>query len=372
MRGVGEELLQAKFKSAGIDCKKDNTYGLKIHDPRFYDRVLKHGSLGLGESYIDGWWDAEHVDEMICNITKFSLETTIKPSLQQIWHVSKYLLLNLQSKYRSVEVGKKHYDIGNDLFEIMLDQRMTYSCAYWKNASNLDEAQEAKLDLICQKLYLEPGMSVLDIGCGWGSFAKYAAEKYNVRVMGITISQQQLEFAKMRCKDLPVTLLFQDYRDVKGTFDRIVSVGQMEHVGNKNYKTYMQLVHRSLKEDGIFLLHTIGNNRTIKGLDPWIEKYIFPNGQIPSAEQLTRAANGLFVLEDWHNFGADYDNTLMAWHSNFVKNWNQIRSNYDDRFYRIWTYYLLACAGAFRARMLQLWQMVFVKNGAPGGYISIR
>lgn len=372
MSEVIEELIQNKFKLAGIDCKEDQLCGFKIHDSRFYEKVLKQGSLGLGESYVDGWWDAERLNEFIYHVTKADLESTIKPSLLQMWHISKYCLFNRQSKKRAVEVGKKHYDIGNDLFMKMLDKRMTYSCAYWKNASHLDEAQEAKLELICQKIALKPGMKVLDIGCGWGSFARYAAEKYHVQVVGITISEQQLELAKVHCKGLPVTLRFQDYRDVDEVFDRIVSVGQMEHVGHKNYLTYMQIVHRCLAKNGIFLLHTIGSNKTTKGVDPWIEKYIFPNGQIPSAEQLTEAANGLFILEDWHNFGADYDKTLMAWHHNFDQNWSALKEHYDERFYRMWTYYLLSCAGVFRARMLQLWQIVFVKEGIPGGYLSIR
>jgi cyclopropane-fatty-acyl-phospholipid synthase len=367
-----EEIVKDKFKVAGIDEKVCQSCGFKVHDLRFYERVFREGSLGLGETYMNGWWDADHVDEFIYYVTKADLESTVKPSLQQIWLISKFLLFNRQSKSRATEVGKRHYDIGNELFAKMLDKRMTYSCAYWKNASNLDEAQEAKLELICQKLYLKPGMKVLDIGCGWGSFAKYAAEKYQVEVVGITISQQQLELAKVRCQHLPITLRFQDYRDINEIFDRIVSVGQMEHVGYKNYRTYMETVYRCLKEDGIFLLHTIGSNKTQKGVDPWIEKYIFPNGYIPSAEQLTAAANALFILEDWHNFGADYDKTLMAWHHNFVKSWNELKAAYDERFYRMWSYYLLACAGIFRARMLQLWQIVFVKRGIQGGYVSIR
>ena len=269
-------------------------------------------------------------------------------------------------------VGKEHYDVGNDLFIKMLDKRMTYSCAYWKDASTLDQAQEAKLDLICRKLYLKPGMKILDIGCGWGSFAKYAAEKYGVNVVGITISQQQLDLAKQLCQGLPITLRFQDYRDVNETFDRIVSVGQMEHVGYKNYRQYMQMVQRCLTDEGMFLLHTIGSSKTTKVVDPWIEKYVFPNGQLPSAEQLTRAANGLFIFEDWHNFSADYDKTLMAWHRNFITHWDELKSNYDQRFFRMWSYYLLACAGGFRSREMQLWQIVFVKKGIPGGYVSIR
>ncbi|WP_420885326.1 cyclopropane fatty acyl phospholipid synthase [Candidatus Protochlamydia phocaeensis] len=369
---VIKDLVSQKFRLAGIDINQNNRSGIQVHDQRFYETVWNEGSLGLGESYMNGWWDAERVDEFIYHILKADLESTIKPNFKQLFQLSKYLLFNLQSKKRALIVGKKHYDIGNDLFIKMLDKRMAYSCAYWKNASNLDEAQEAKLELICQKLYLKPGMRILDIGCGWGSFAKYAAEKHHVEVVGITISQQQLELAKELCKELPVTLRFQDYRDVNDMFDRIVSIGQMEHVGYKNYRTYMQTAYRCLKNDGIFLLHTIGSNKTTKKSDPWIEKYIFPNGMVPSAEQLTQAANGLFIFEDWHNFGAYYDKTLMAWHDNFVRNWDSLKAHYDERFYRMWTYYLLSCAGAFRSRDLQLWQIVFVKKGIPGGYISVR
>jgi cyclopropane-fatty-acyl-phospholipid synthase len=367
-----KHLVSEKFSSAGIDLSHNNRSGMRVKDPRFYEKVFKLGSLGLGESYMEGWWEADHVDEFIYDILKANLESFNKFSFQQIWHISKYLLFNRQSKSRALEVGKKHYDVGNDLFIKMLDKRMTYSCAYWKNASNLDQAQEAKLELICQKLYLKPGMRILDIGCGWGSFAKYAAEKHQAQVVGITISQQQLELAKTLCKGLPITLRFQDYRDVNEQFDRIVSIGQIEHVGDKNYRTYMQMASRCLQNDGVFLLHTIGSNKTTKSPDPWFEKYIFPNGLVPSAEQLTKAANGLFIFEDWHNFGAHYDKTLMAWHHNFVQHWDSLKIHYDERFYRMWTYYLLSCAAAFRSRDLQLWQIVFVKKGVPGGYVSIR
>ena len=364
-----QTLFHEKMRLSGLDL---NRFGMKINDPRFYDKVIEKGSLGLGESYMEGWWDVNRLDEFIHDLLNANLESSSKLTLRQMLYLSKYYLINPQTKNRSLIVGKKHYDIGNDLFMKMLDKRMAYSCAYWKDASCLDEAQEAKLELICQKLCLKPGMKILDIGCGWGSFAKYAAEKYGAMVDGITISHQQLELAQLLCKGLPISLRFQDYRDVDGMYDRIVSIGQIEHVGAKNYRNFMQKVHCSLKSDGIFLLHTIGSNKTEKAPDPWIEKYIFPNGLIPSAEQLTQASNGLFIFEDWHNFGADYDKTLMAWHRNFVQNWDSLKANYGDHFYRMWTYYLLLCAAAFRSRSLQLWQVVFVKNGIVGGYSSIR
>lgn len=328
--------------------------------------------MALGESYMDGWWDADHIDQLIHTILTSKLHSYAKPSIRNVLNYIRCVLFNKQSRRKATEVGKKHYDAGNDLFSKMLDKRMTYSCAYWKNASNLDEAQEAKLDLICRKLYLKPGMKVLDIGCGWGSFIQYAAEKYGVEAVGITISQKQCELARERCQGLPITIRFQDYRSLNEKYDRIVSVGQMEHVGPKNYLIFMKTVHRCLNDEGIFLLHTIGSHVTNKTYDPWIEKYIFPNGMIPSSEQLSKAANGLFICEDCQNFGSDYDKTLMAWHENFTKNWESLKKDYDERFYRMWRYYLLTCAGVFRCRNLQLWQTVYVKQGIPGGYTSVR
>lgn len=337
-----------------------------------FQRVAVRGNLGLGESYMDNWWDAEQVDEFIYRLCRCGIIDHYESRWSAFWHRLQALAINLQSKRRAFVVGEKHYDLGNDLFEKMLDKRMNYSCAYWKGASDLDEAQESKLDLICKKLHLQPGMKILDIGCGWGSFCKYAAEKYQALVTGITISKQQLQLAKQLCKGLSVELLLQDYRDVTGSFDRVVSVGQMEHVGYKNYRDYFRIVQRCLKENGLFLLHTIGNNVSASYGDPWTVKYIFPNGMTPSIKQLSTSFEGIFQMEDWHNFGVYYDKTLMAWHRNFVAHWQELRHNYDERFFRMWNYYLLSCAGAFRARALQLWQIVLSKEGVLGGYIPVR
>ena len=221
------------------------------------------------------------------------------------------------------------------------------------------------------KIGLKPGMKVLDIGCGWGSFAKFAAQRYDAKVVGVTVSKEQIALGRALCKGLPIEFQLKDYRDITGKFDRVVSLGMIEHVGYKNYREYMRVASNALKEDGLFLLHTIGGNISTKSCDPWIEKYIFPNGMLPSISQLAKAMEGLFVMEDWHNFGADYDRTLMAWHANFIKNWKNLEDRYDQRFYRMWTYYLLTCAGSFRARKNQLWQIVLSKHGAPGGYTRI-
>lgn len=362
------QAVQNFFASHNITVNGSHPWDIQVYDEAFYPKVFYGGSLALGEAYMDEMWDAHKVDQFMYHILNKPIPKRLTIPWSQLWSYLKSYLFNLQTKKRSLLVAQKHYDLGNELFSKMLDKRMVYSCAYWKNSSNINDAQEAKLELICKKLNLQPGMKILDIGCGWGSFAKYAAEKYGVSVVGITISQEQLELARELCSGLPIELRFQDYRDVNETFDHIVSIGQFEHVGYKNYRRIMKKVSSCLREDGLFLLHTIGNNTTLRKTDPWIEKYIFPNGLIPSLKQISEASEGIFITEDCHNFGADYDKTLMAWFHNFENHWNTLQHQYDDRFYRMWKYYLLSCAGAFRARDLQLWQFVLSKNGVPGGY----
>jgi len=359
------------LKEAGIEINGNNPYDITIHNEKFYKRVLSKGSMGLGESYMDGWWDCDRLDEFFYRVLSSNLENRVG-KLSMLPHVIKATIFNLESKRRAFQVGEKHYDIGNELYKNMLDKRMVYSCGYWKNANTLDEAQEAKLDLICKKLDLQPGMKILDIGCGWGSFVKYASEKYKVKVLGVTISKEQVKLGREICKGLPVEIRLQDYRELNEKFDRIISIGMFEHVGNKNYRTFMEVANRNLNNKGLFLLHTIGNNKSSIATDPWTEKYIFPNGILPSIKQIAKAFEGLFVMEDWHNFSADYDTTLMAWHKNFNNSWDKIKPNYNERFFRMWNYYLLSCAGSFRARKNQLWQVVLSKNGVLGGYKSIR
>ena len=277
-------------------------------------------------------------------------------------------LANLQNQTRVHGNIKHHYDIGNDLYKAMLDKRMVYTCAYWDETRSLDEAQEVKLEMVCRKLGLQQGQRILDIGCGWGSFARYAAENYGANVVGITISKEQVELGMRLCSGLPVQIRLQDYRDLNEKFDHVVSLGMFEHVGYKNYKTYMETVASSLSDNGVFLLQTIGSNISVHTTDTWINKYIFPNSMLPSIKQIGQSIERLFVMEDWRNFGTHYDKTLMAWFQNFDSNWNSLKSNYTDRFYRMWKYYLLSCAGAFRSRKTQLWQIALSKNGLMDGF----
>ncbi len=367
-RGGGR--LEAKaarlLALADIEIGGSRPWDITVHDPRLYARVFSRGSLGLGEAYMDGWWDVERLDEFFYRILLAKLDQRIMV-LQRAarWAIGK--LLNLQTVHRAFEIGKRHYDKGNRLFELMLDKRMNYSCGYWKEARTLDEAQEAKLDLCCRKLGLEPGMRLLDIGCGWGGMARFAAEKYGVQVVGLTVSREQAGYARSHCAGLPIEIRLEDYRAHRGEYDRIVSIGMFEHVGQRNYRTYFRSVRRLLVADGLFLLHTIGSNISLSRTDPWIEKYIFPNSMTPSARQIDRGYEGLFILEDWHNFGADYDPTLMAWHRKFESSWPQLASDYDERFHRMWRLYLLLSAGAFRARENQLFQLLLSPRGVPGG-----
>jgi len=245
---------------------------------------------------------------------------------------------------------------------------MAYSCGYWRAASTLDEAQDAKHELIAHKIGLAPGMTVLDIGSGWGAFARFAAGRYGARVTGVTLSPAQAAFAREHCRGLPVAIHEQDYREIVGRFDRVVSIGMFEHVGPRNHRRFFEQAARCLKPHGLLLLHTIGSLRSTRTGDPWIDRFIFPNGVLPSAAQIARAAEGVFVVEDWHNFGADYDRTLMAWHANLERAWPHLPRGEDHRFRRLWRYYLLTCAGSFRARVNQLWQLVLSPSGVTGGY----
>lgn len=360
------------LRLAGVTINGHAPWDVRVHNEQFYERVLADTDLGLGETYMERWWDCERIDLLIARILASNIEAKFKKNYRLLFKLLRTKFFNLQTKRRALLVGKKHYDLGNELFQIMLDSHMNYTCGYWNNVETLEQAQLAKLDLVCKKMLLKPGMRVLDIGCGWGAFAKYAAQHYGVSVVGITISHQQCEFAKESCKNLPIDIHFQDYRELNQPFDRIVSLGMFEHVGYLNYRTYMQIIRNCLTDDGLFLLHTIGGNVSTTQATRWISTYIFPNGMLPSIMQIGKATEKLLIMEDWHNFGLDYYQTLMAWHRNFNQGWNQIKHHYDDRFFRMWNFYLLSCAAGFQAREMQLWQIVFSKRGLRDRYEAAR
>jgi cyclopropane-fatty-acyl-phospholipid synthase len=374
-----KDYIERLLLEAGVKINGDKPWDIIVHNEALYWRLLFGGSLALGESYMDKWWDAKSVDSFIEKIVRAGIENKVPHVLPYINEFLRKYLANYGSRQRAFEIGEKHYDLGNDLFGAMLDKNLVYSCAYWKNSRSLEEAQEAKHDLICRKLKLrgpelKDGAEILDIGCGWGSFIEYAVKNYKIKkAVGITVSIDQQKIAQERCKGFRnVEIRLQDYRDVKEKFDRIISVGMFEHVGRKGLNAYVEMVSNCLKSGGLFLLHTIATNKAGGFGDPWIDRYIFPGGELPSVGQLGKAIEKFFVPEDWHNFGFYYDPTLLAWFNNFEKAWPKLKEKYDERFYRMWKYYLLSCAAMFRARQLQVFQIVLSKRGIKGGYTSVR
>lgn len=374
IKKMADELLSTADVRIG-GCRD---WDVRINNENIYSRVLQEYSVGLGESYMDGWWDCKALDQLFAHILAAKLDQKVKKNFKMIMTLLSSKILNLQTKKRSQRVADIHYNLDNDLYRRMLGPSMAYTCGYFKDTQDLDEAQTAKYDLVCKKLQLKPGEKVLELGCGWGGLAKHAAKHYGVEMTSVNISEEQVKFAKQLCEGLSVNFYLADYRDdhtynPQGIeFDKVVSVGLCEHVGHKNYKRFMKTAWRNMKQHGLFVLHTIGSNISLTSCDAWTQKYIFPGAQLPSEKQLSRAHEKYFIMEDWHNFGADYDKTLMKWHHNFVQSWDQIKHRYDERFFRMWSYYLLSCAGMFRARDAQLWQIVLSKDGIKGGYQSVR
>jgi cyclopropane-fatty-acyl-phospholipid synthase len=371
MTRTSRELVHRVLESADIRPDGDRPWDIQIRNDRIYDRVLGSGNLGLGEAYMDGWWDTADLTEFISRLITVDAEALVGKSLKNLFYVLSARFVNYGARAKAFEVAERHYDLDHRLFQAMLDKRMTYSCGYWVNADSLDEAQENKLDLICRKIGLRPGMTVLDIGCGWGSFMKYAAERYGVSCVGVSVSNEQTKIGREMCAGLPIEFRVQDYRDIDGCYDRVVSIAMFEQVGYKNMKAFFRVVRRVLADDGLFLLHTLGLNiSTVRG-DPWNDKYVFPNGMVPSIRQLGESIEKVFVMEDWHNVGGDYERTVHAWYQNFRQAWPVLKSRYDERFFRMWTYYLLSCAGVIRARYMQVWQIVLSPHGVRGGYLRV-
>ncbi len=375
---IPPDILRDLLAPADVKFNGDRPWDIIVHNRDTYRYTLAKGTLGFGEAYMKGYWDSIQLDECFSKLQRVDINLKLRGLfkvrllLSSLANLAVHIFLNLQTRQKAFEVGEKHYDIGNDIYRSMLDSRMNYSCGYWQGTNSLEQAQINKLDLVCKKLDLQPGDTLLDIGCGWGSLAKYAAENYGAKVIGITISKEQKNFAQQYCKGLDVKIILTDYRELRGQYNKIASIGMFEHVGNKNYKIFFDTVRDLLSDDGIMLLHTIGDYSTHNTTDPWIHQYIFPNGQLPSASRITKTIEPDLVIRDWHSFGSDYDKTLMAWWENFDNAWPQLSKKYSQRFYRMWRYYLHSCAGLFRSGQGQLWQIVLTKRGDLPGYLSYR
>lgn len=362
--GQAERTVRGLLELADIQIGGSRPQDITVHSPAFYTRVLRDGRLGVGESYMDGEWDAVALDQFIAHLLVARINERVA-DWRTILYVAAAKASNLQNMTRVFRSVERHYDIGNDLYKAMLGETLSYTCGYWPGAKNLDEAQRGKLDLVCRKLGLKPGMKVLELGCGWGSFAKFAAENYGVEVTGYTVSKEQIALGKELCKGLPVEFRLQDYREATGSYDRVMSIGMMEHVGHKNHRAYFETVDRTLKPGGVAFVHTIGSNVSETLIDSFFHKYLFPNALIPSLTQISAAMEPTFAPEDVHNIGPDYDPTLMAWHENFEKAWPSLRAKYDEKFHRLWRFYLLSSAGSFRARFTQLYQILLTRPGTP-------
>ena len=365
-------MVEGLLEQAGVKVDGSNPWDPQIRNEDIWNRLFAQGSLGLGEAYMDGWWDCEDLAEFFNRVVGANIENKIRVTPNLVWQILQARLLNMQTISRSKRVAKMHYS-ETDAYMATLDKRMTGSCGYWTaGVTNVDEAQEAKLDMVCRKVGLKAGDRVWDIGCGWGAFMGFAAEKYGADCVGVTVSPDQASYGRERYKGVPVEFQVKDYREFDGKVDHVVSMGMFEHVGYKNYRTYFEVARRAIKDDGLFMLHTIGSPNSTQTIDPWIEKYIFPGGVLPSIKQIGAAIEGLFVVIDLHNIGPHYDKTLVAWYENFKKNWPQPQTDEQWRFYRMWKYYLLCCAGGFRSRAIQVWQFVLSPKGVPEGYLTQR
>ena len=349
---------------AGITVGGDAPWDIQIRDPRTFARVLRDGTLGVGETFVEGWWDCQALDQMIARVVRARIPDELSKSWPLRAQLVKARLFNPQVA-RPFEVGERHYDVGNDLYEAMLGRRMVYTCAYYRDAATLDAAQEAKLDLVCRKIGLRSGMRVLDLGCGWGGFAAFAAERYGASVVGYTVSREQAAWAAEHHGHLAVDIRLADYRHATGHYDAVVSIGLMEHVGAKNHRGYMELAARCLVPGGVAFVHTIGGAGPRTQIDPWFDKYVFPTAAIPTLGQLATAMHGVLVPEDVQNIGPHYDRTLMDWWANFEAAWPRLRPRYGDTFYRLWKYYLLVSAAYFRTREHNLYQIVATPAGTP-------
>ncbi len=369
---IAKKLVTNLFNSAGVKINGDNPWDIQVNNDRFYRRTLR-GSLGFGESYMDGDWDVQQLDELFSRIIRTNLTGSGMVKINRLWLDLKSRLVNLQSRRGSMAIVETHYDLDHQLYEKFLGPYNQYTCCFFKRATTLEDAEKEKLEMLCNKLALGPEDKVLDIGCGWGGFARYAAETRGCHVTGVSISTEQIAYAREFTDGLAVDIVKADYRDLPdiypaGHFDKVLICGMIEHVGYKNYRGIMLVIDQVMKDDGHFLLHTIGNSQDTTVCDPWLEKYIFRNSMLPSIAQLAGAFQDIFVVQAWENYGHYYAPTLAAWYEKFERNWDSIKEikalkPFDEKFRRMFDYYLLSCKAGFETEFINLWQVVLTKKG---------
>lgn len=366
-----EGLVRSILESAGIQANGTETWDPRINDQRFWNRVAMDGMLGLGDSYVDRWWDSDDIPEFFNRAIRGRLLVWTSRSHHAILKRIRDWAFNPQNPRRAVANVKAHYTERDELVLGMLGPWNAYSCAFFEDpehpAEGLAVAEARKLELICRKLSLNSSDRFLDIGCGWGSLLGYAQKHYGVKGDGITPAPNQAAFVS---RTYGLTVYERDYRRIDTHYDRIASVGMYEHVGPKNARTYMETVNRSLNKNGLFLLHFFGRpSADIPLLDTWTDRYIFPGAYLPTSAETHAAAEGLLEIVHQDEWGRHYDPTLCAWERNFEE--YAVREGLKERnqaLYRMWRYYLLSAAGAFRSGDIALWQMVFKKRGSRRVY----
>jgi len=377
VREFGAPDLAAKPVAPGVS----NTAFLRVRRPRFFNKCALYGDIGFAESYLDGDWETPDLTSLV---GWFILNLDHAPTLtgsQQAQSLALNLLrvanrlghlLRPNSRATARRNISEHYDLSNDFFALWLDPAMMYSGARWAGATTLEEAQAAKNDSLCRKLHLQPGDHVLEIGTGWGGWSIHAARNYGCRVTSLTISQQQLEFARARIADAGLSdrieVRLQDYRDLTGRFDKIVSIEMLEAVGHEYLRDYAAVCNRVLKPDGLLALQFITYpdaryEQLRRGVD-FIQKHIFPGSLLLSVNRLNRllAEEGGFVLHGLEDLGRDYSRTLASWRRGFHAGLDRVRAlGFDERFIRKWDYYLCYCEAAFAMRNISVVQTVHTR-----------
>lgn len=370
------------LEKAGIAIGGPNDFDIHVNDDRFYEMFFKDRTVGAGEAYTEGFWD---VKDLKLLAEKIFLSGKLDHQYGFLNNLI-YQLNKAQGKLKALFDIKKTYDHNIELYRAMLDKRLLYTCAYWNNidysVANLDLAQEQKLELVCQKLGLHQqpkGQSILDYGCGFAGFAKYAHEKYGAKVVGITISKLQYKVAKEICKGLPIEIRFQDYRDIpKGElYDHLVALGIIEHITVKNAREFILNAKSHLKnekyQDNRFVLHGMFTNGTEHRIDPWMEKYIFPGAEIFTFKHLFDMIHGVFYCQDFHPFGPDYSLTADAWYQRLEMNYgNLLPSEQNNEFMRTFEFYLKTASASFLTQRNNLMQMVLTHGPVINGLEPVR
>lgn len=368
-----ERRVRAEFERAGITIGGHAAHDLRVLDPSFFRRIAMNPAYELGQTYVDGLWECDAIDRMMTKLLAAGVGQSFEHGRQFFVRSLVAKAHNLQSRLRAKIVIDRHYDLGDELFAAMLDESMAYTCAIFETPeTSLADAQQAKMRVLCNKLELASGETFLDIGCGWGGLLDHAARVNGARVTGITISKNQHATATERVRHHPgASVRLMDYRDLPKQGERyakVAAVEMIEAVGPKNYETFFRSVHDVMEPGGRFVLQCFISHRSVYVCNEWFDRHIFPNGVSPSLAFLSRASESTFgapsVIED---IGLHYDPTLMAWNDNFEAAYpSLVRYGYDERFRRMWRFYLTSLAGVFRAKHLRCYQIVYEKPGHRG------